>query len=76
LVCKHKVDSGSGFGGRPLDTGWVKSQDFNPGRTTRIIFSEAFFGVKILQFFDADPGWKKVGSGINNLNVPDPQHSC
>jgi hypothetical protein len=42
-----------------------------------------FFGVKILKFFDADPGsgletvrirdpgWKKVGSGIN---IPDPQH--
>jgi hypothetical protein len=44
-----------------------------------------FFGIKILKFFDADPGsgsgirdgdssdpgWKKVGSGIN---IPDPQH--
>jgi hypothetical protein len=42
-----------------------------------------FFGVKILKFFDVDPGsgmekvrirdtgWKKVGSGIN---IPDPQH--
>ncbi len=42
-----------------------------------------FLGVKILKFFDADPGsgmetvripdpgWKKVGSGIN---IPDPQH--
>jgi hypothetical protein len=25
-----------------------------------------FFGVKILKFFDADPGWKKVGSGIRD----------
>ena len=43
----------------------------------------AFFGVKILKFFDEDPGsgmetvrirdpgWKKVGSGIN---IPDPPH--
>jgi hypothetical protein len=23
-----------------------------------------FFGVKILQFFDADPGWRKFGSKI------------
>ncbi len=42
-----------------------------------------FFGVKILKFFDedpgsgdlgwdsSDPGWKKVGSGIS---IPDPQH--
>ncbi len=28
-----------------------------------------FFGVKILKIFDVDPGWKKVGSGIN---IPDP----
>jgi hypothetical protein len=25
-----------------------------------------FFGVKILKFFDEDPGWKKVGSGIRD----------
>jgi hypothetical protein len=30
-----------------------------------------FFGVKILKFFDEDPGWRKVGSGIN---IPDPPH--
>jgi hypothetical protein len=28
-----------------------------------------FFWVKILKFFDADPGWEKIGSGIN---IPDP----
>jgi hypothetical protein len=45
---------------------------------------ETIFWVKILKFFDAnpgsrmgkirirDPGWKKFGSGIN---IPDPQHS-
>ncbi len=32
-----------------------------------------FFGVKRLKFFDADPGWKKFGSGIR-MNIPDPQH--
>jgi hypothetical protein len=32
---------------------------------------ETIFGVKILKFFEADPGWKKFGSGIN---IPDPQH--
>jgi hypothetical protein len=25
-----------------------------------------FFGVKILKFFDADPGWKKFRSGIQD----------
>jgi hypothetical protein len=46
-------------------------------------FLFVFFWVKILKFFDADPGsgmetvrirdpeWEKVGSGIN---IPDPQH--
>jgi hypothetical protein len=44
---------------------------------------EAIFWVKILQFFDADPGWKKFGSGIRDgknsdprsrINIPNPQH--
>ena len=45
----------------------------------------AFLGVKILKFFDEDPGsgmetvrirdpgWKKVGPG-SGINIPDPQH--
>jgi hypothetical protein len=32
---------------------------------------ETIFWVKILEFFDADPGCKNFGSGIN---IPDPQH--
>ncbi len=32
---------------------------------------ETIFAVKILKFFDADPGWKEFGSGIN---IADPQH--
>jgi hypothetical protein len=32
---------------------------------------ETIFCVKILKFFDADPGWKKLGSG---MFIPDPQH--
>ncbi len=27
-----------------------------------------FFGVKILKFFDADPGWKKIGSGMEKIH--------
>jgi hypothetical protein len=41
---------------------------------------ETIFWLKILKFFDADPGsemrdpgWKKFGSGIR-INIPDPQH--
>ncbi len=33
---------------------------------------ETIFLVKILKFFDADPGWKKFGSGIR-INIPRPQ---
>ncbi len=36
---------------------------------------ETIFGVKILKFFDADPGWKKNSDpGWKKLiNIPDPQ---
>jgi hypothetical protein len=39
---------------------------------------ETFFGNKILKFFDADPGWKKFGSGMekfgSGINIAYPQH--
>jgi hypothetical protein len=71
----------------PLDPGWVESQHPDPGSgmnnpdhiclSLETIFL-VFFWVKILKFFDADPGsgmetvrirdagWKKVGSGIRD----------
>ncbi len=30
------------------------------------------FWVKILKFFDVDPGWKKIGSGIRDGEKSDP----
>ncbi len=42
-----------------------------------------FWGVKLLKFFDEDPGWRQFGSGIRDvkksdpgsgINIPDPQH--
>jgi hypothetical protein len=30
------------------------------------------YWVKILKFFDADPGWKKFGSGVRDGKNPDP----
>ncbi len=71
------MDAGSGMG---------KNQDPDPGWTPRIIscFRELrnhFFGVKILKFFDTDPGWKKnqiLYPGCqkfrSGINVPDPQY--
>jgi hypothetical protein len=49
---------------------------------------DTIFWVKILKFFDADPGWKKFGSGMekirtrngknsdpgSGINIPDPRH--
>jgi hypothetical protein len=50
---------------RHLDLGWVKNQDpdsasgmNNPDHISESL--ETIFLVKILKFFDADPGWKKV----------------
>ncbi len=31
-----------------------------------------FFGVKILKFFDADPGWRQFGSGMGKSRIRDP----
>jgi hypothetical protein len=58
---------------------------------TRIIFPRAwkqFLWVNILKFFEADPEWKKSGSGMekirirnpgwekigSEMNIPEPQH--
>jgi hypothetical protein len=31
-----------------------------------------FWGVKILKFFDVDPGWRQFGSGIRDGKKSDP----
>ncbi len=58
----------------------IRIRDPDPGWTTRIIFPSWEFGFKYLNSLMwirdgkttfRDPGWKKVGSGIN---IPDPQH--
>jgi hypothetical protein len=33
---------------------------------------ETIFYIKIFKFFDADPGWKKFGSGIRDTKNWDP----
>jgi hypothetical protein len=46
-------------------------------------FKNQCFGVKILKFFDEDPGWRQFGSGIRDrkksdpgsgISIPDPPH--
>jgi hypothetical protein len=87
------LDPGSGIG--CLSDPWIrdgrksasgsKIRDEQPGSYFLELRNHffAFFGVKILKFFDEDPGsgmetvrirdpgWKKVGSGIH---IPDPPH--
>jgi hypothetical protein len=33
---------------------------------------EKIFGVKVLKFFDAEPGWKKFKSGMGKIRIRDP----
>ncbi len=91
---------GSGSGIRDWVPFWPLDQDRRKSATGSGIRDEepgsyflelrnhifAFFGVKILEFFDEDPGsgmetvrirdpgWKKVGSGIRDGDSSDPPH--
>jgi hypothetical protein len=48
----------------------IRIRDEQP-RSNFLEIRNLFFWVKLLKFFDADLGWKKVGSGIK---IPKPQH--
>ncbi len=58
-------DSGSGMGKKSGSGSGMNNLDHVSERL------KAIFLVKILKFFDPDPGWKKFGSEIN---IPDPKH--
>jgi hypothetical protein len=56
-----------------------KKSGSESGIRDRIIFPGTW--AKILKFFDADQGWKKIGSGMekksepgSGTNIPDPLH--
>ncbi len=69
---------GSGSGAFLTPGSGIRIRDPDPGRTTWIIFFRAqkpFFGVTILKFFDADPGWKKIGSGMGKNRIRDEKKS-
>ncbi len=56
-----------------LDQGSVKKSGSGSGMNNPDYISaslETIFWVKIIKFFDADPGWKKFGSG---MFISDPQ---
>jgi hypothetical protein len=63
------------------DPGWVESQHPDPGsamnnpdHTFKSLETILFFGgggVKILKFFDEDPGWRQFGSGMEKSRMRD-----
>jgi hypothetical protein len=57
---------------RPLDPGWVKNQDPDPGQRTRI---ELFDRIRILDGKNSvsEYGIQKIKIG-SRINIPDPQH--
>jgi hypothetical protein len=68
-------DSGSGAF-LTLGSGMGKKSGSGSGVNNPDHISESLeyiFWVTILKYFDADPGWKKFGTGIN---IPDLQHCC
>jgi hypothetical protein len=78
----------------PLDPGWekvsIRIRDEQPGSYFLELKNHffVFLGVKILKFFDGDPGWRQFGSGMeksrirdgkksdpgSGINIPDPPH--
>jgi len=65
---------------RDLDPGPGSGMN-NPDHNSKSL--ETIFWVKILEFFETDPGWKKLGSRIRDVKnsdagseiiIPDPQH--
>jgi hypothetical protein len=55
---------GSGMGKKSGFGSGIRDEQPDHGSYFREL--RAIFWVKILKFFDADPGWKKFGSGIRN----------
>jgi hypothetical protein len=61
------------------DPGWekvsIRIRDEQPGSYFLKLRNHffAFFGVKILQFFDEDPGWRQFGFGIRDGEKSDPE---
>jgi hypothetical protein len=55
----------------PLDPGWIKSKDPDRDEQPGSYFLKLrnHFWVKMLKFFDADPGWKNSDPGWKK---PDP----
>ncbi len=76
-------DPGSGAFFNPWiqDPGWVKSKDPDPGSgiweeqpgSYFLELRNHFFWVKILEVFDADPGWRNsdLGSGMGKIRILD-----
>jgi hypothetical protein len=58
-------DPGSGMGKKSGSGSGMN----NPDHISESL--ETIFWVRILKFFDADPGWKKFGSGMEKIRILD-----
>ncbi len=67
---------GSGMGKKSESGSRIRTGMNNPDHISDRL--ETFFGLKILEFFDADPGsgmeniW--IRDPVSGINIPDPQH--
>jgi hypothetical protein len=73
-------DPGSGVfltPGSGMGKNRIRIRDTYPGRTTRIISDslKPIFELKYLNYLMRirDPGWKKFGSGMENIRIRDPE---
>jgi hypothetical protein len=63
------------------DPGWekvsIRIRDEQPGLYFLDLRNHffAFLGVKILEFFDEDPGWRQFGSGMETVRIRDGKKS-
>jgi hypothetical protein len=49
----------------------IRIRDEQPGSYFGELRNQ-FFGLKFFKLFDADPGWKKFGSRMENIRIRDP----
>jgi hypothetical protein len=68
VILPSVANPGSGMGKKSVSGSGMN----NPDHISESL--ETIFGVKILKFFDADPGpgWKRFGSGIRDGKNSDP----
>jgi hypothetical protein len=67
------LTTGSGMGRKSASGSGIR--DDQPGSYFLELRNHffVFVGVKIFKFFDADPGWRQFGSGMEKSRIRDPR---